>query len=100
MRWLLIVLAFIAAVVGIGYVEFTKPDIPRATLEAKYATPPSQFVTLPDGARVPIAFAAPRILPRWYCYMVPTPRSSRGSHGRRICPTSSAWCRSIFPDTA
>jgi pimeloyl-ACP methyl ester carboxylesterase len=52
MRWLLIVLAVIAAVVGIGYVEFTKPDIPRATLEAKYATPPSQFATLPDGARV------------------------------------------------
>ncbi len=52
MRWLLIVLAVIAALLGVGYVEFSKPDVPRAVLEAKYATPPSQFVSLPDGARV------------------------------------------------
>ena len=52
MRWFLIVLAAIAALVGFGYVEFTASDIPRAALEAKYATPPSQFVSLPDGARV------------------------------------------------
>jgi pimeloyl-ACP methyl ester carboxylesterase len=30
---------------------FSDPDIPRATLEAKYATPPSEFIMLPDGAR-------------------------------------------------
>ena len=30
---------------------FGQPEIPRATLEAKYARPPSRFVTLPDGAR-------------------------------------------------
>src|SRR5665213_45071 len=30
---------------------FSEPDISRATLEAKYGTPPSQFVMLPDGAR-------------------------------------------------
>jgi pimeloyl-ACP methyl ester carboxylesterase len=28
------------------------PDLPRAVLEAKYATPPSQFVTLAPGTRV------------------------------------------------
>lgn len=52
MRWLLIVLAVIAAALGIGYVELSRADIPRAVLEAKYATPPSQFVALPNGARV------------------------------------------------
>lgn len=30
---------------------FSTPDIPRSVLEAKYATPPSEFITLPDGAR-------------------------------------------------
>jgi len=52
MRWIVIVLVFIAALLGIAYVALSAPDIPRATLEAKYATPPSQFVVLPDGARV------------------------------------------------
>jgi pimeloyl-ACP methyl ester carboxylesterase len=51
-RWFFIILIGIAALIGIGYVEYTAPDIPRATLEAKYASPPSQFVMLPDGARV------------------------------------------------
>jgi len=51
-RWFLIILVGIAALLGFGYVEFTKLDVPRAILEAKYATPPSQFVLLPDGARV------------------------------------------------
>src|SRR4029079_1290764 len=52
MRWLLLVLVVIAGLLGFGYLNFTAPDIPRGILEAKYATPPSQFVTLPDGARV------------------------------------------------
>ena len=29
-----------------------QPNIPRATLEARWATPPSRFVTLPEGVRV------------------------------------------------
>lgn len=33
---------------------FSTPDILRATLEAKYAQPPSQFVMLADGARAHI----------------------------------------------
>lgn len=52
MRWILIVLAVIAALFGVAYITLSAPDIPRATLEAKYAAPPSQFAVLPDGARV------------------------------------------------
>jgi pimeloyl-ACP methyl ester carboxylesterase len=46
MRKFLIVLIVIAALLGIGAVMLSAADIPRATLEAKYATPPSQFVEL------------------------------------------------------
>jgi pimeloyl-ACP methyl ester carboxylesterase len=56
MRHVLIILGIIvAALVGL-FIYFSAGDIPRATLEAKYATPPSQFVdlnyptTLPSGA--------------------------------------------------
>ena len=48
---------FIAGVVIVivliagGLWFLSDPDIPRATLEAKYATPPSEFIMLPDGAR-------------------------------------------------
>src|SRR6185295_6043242 len=52
MRWFLLVLVVLAALLGFGYLKFSAPDIPRATLETRYATPPSQFVTLGDGARV------------------------------------------------
>ncbi len=48
-------LGFVAAIVAVlvgGFFYLSEPDIPRATLEAKYATPPSQFLTLADGARV------------------------------------------------
>jgi pimeloyl-ACP methyl ester carboxylesterase len=46
MRRFLIVVLIIAALLGIGAVLLSAADIPRATLEAKYATPPSQFVEL------------------------------------------------------
>jgi len=46
MRRFLIVLIVIAALLGIAAVLLSAADIPRATLEAKYATPPSQFVAL------------------------------------------------------
>lgn len=52
MRAFLGILAAIVAVLVGGYFLLSQPDIPRATLEAKYATPPSQFLTLADGARV------------------------------------------------
>jgi pimeloyl-ACP methyl ester carboxylesterase len=46
MRRLLIILIVILALLGVGYYFASAPSIPRATLEAKYATPPSQFVAL------------------------------------------------------
>jgi pimeloyl-ACP methyl ester carboxylesterase len=49
--FLIIVVVIIAALVG-AFFYFSEPDIPRKVLEARYATPPSQFVMLPDGARV------------------------------------------------
>ena len=52
MRRFLVGLVVIAALLGIAYYALSAPDIPRATLEAKYATPPSKFVMLADGARV------------------------------------------------
>jgi pimeloyl-ACP methyl ester carboxylesterase len=39
------------------------PDIPRSVLEAKYATPPSQFLTLADGARVHYRDQGPKNAP-------------------------------------
>jgi pimeloyl-ACP methyl ester carboxylesterase len=47
----LTVLVVLAALIAGGLWYASTPDIPRATLEAKYATPPSAFVILPDGAR-------------------------------------------------
>jgi pimeloyl-ACP methyl ester carboxylesterase len=40
-----------------------QPDIPRAILEAKYALPPSQFLTLPDGTRAHVRDRGPRDAP-------------------------------------
>jgi pimeloyl-ACP methyl ester carboxylesterase len=51
MRVFLIIVAAILGLVISAFLYFSDPDIPRATLEAKYATPPSQFVQLADGAR-------------------------------------------------
>jgi pimeloyl-ACP methyl ester carboxylesterase len=48
--FLIVVLVVVAAIAGALWYAST-PDIPRAVLEAKYATSPSAFVTLPDGAR-------------------------------------------------
>ena len=52
----------VAALVG-AYFYLSVPEIPRATLEAKYGTPPSQFLTLPDGARVHYRDRGPRTAP-------------------------------------
>jgi pimeloyl-ACP methyl ester carboxylesterase len=49
-RFLIGVVIGLAILAG-AFWFFSDPDIPRATLEAKYATPPSQFILLPDGAR-------------------------------------------------
>lgn len=52
MRVFLGILVAIVVVIAGGLFLMSEPDIPRATLEAKYATPPSQFLTLADGTRV------------------------------------------------
>ncbi len=52
----------IAAILGVSYCLYT-PDIPRNVLVAKYATPPSQFLTLTDGARAHIRDRGPRTAP-------------------------------------
>ena len=46
------VIAVLTLVLGIGWFEFSEPDIPRRVLEAKYLTAPSAFMVLNDGARV------------------------------------------------
>lgn len=63
MRKLLIgLLIVLIALAGAGYLLYS-PDIPRDTLEAKYATPPSHFLTLADGARVHFRDRGPRTAP-------------------------------------
>ena len=55
MRAFLGFVVVILVLLGIAFYVYSAPDIPRATLEAKYATAPSQFVdvtytsTLPDA---------------------------------------------------
>lgn len=49
MRKLLIALGVLIVALGVGFYFMTAPDIPRATLEAKYATAPSQFTEVAYG---------------------------------------------------
>ena len=51
MRRRVLFLAGIAILVIACASWFGQPDIPRSTLEAKYARPPSQFLVLPGGVR-------------------------------------------------
>ncbi|HXC55554.1 MAG TPA: alpha/beta hydrolase [Rhizomicrobium sp.] len=55
MRWILILIVAILALLGVGAYLLSAPDIPRAVLEAKYATPPSQFVELSYASTLPPA---------------------------------------------
>jgi pimeloyl-ACP methyl ester carboxylesterase len=50
MRKFLVVLLVLAAAGAGAFIYFSTPDIPRATLEAKYASPLSHKVTLAGGA--------------------------------------------------
>ena len=63
MRGFLIGLLVIAAAIAGGFYFLSEKDIPRSTLEAKYATPPSQFIMLPDGARAHVRDEGPRNAP-------------------------------------
>ena len=49
---LFVLILLIAIVAGIGIAFLADPDVRAVELEAQYATPPSQFVILPSGARV------------------------------------------------
>ena len=60
--FLISAVAVLAALAG-AFFYFSDPDIPRATLEKKYATPPSQFVQLTDGARAHVRDRGPRNAP-------------------------------------
>lgn len=60
MKKFLIGLAVVVAGLAGAFWYFSTPSIPRAELEAKYATPPSQFVVLPDGARAHYRDRGPR----------------------------------------
>jgi pimeloyl-ACP methyl ester carboxylesterase len=51
MRRFLIGLGIVVLLLAGAFWYFSDPDIPRSVLEAKYATPPSEFMLLPDGAR-------------------------------------------------
>lgn len=50
----------LALLVAAAFWFLSGPDIPRATLEAKYAKPPSEFIMLPDGARAHVRDRGPR----------------------------------------
>ena len=57
--FLIAVVIVVAAFAGAVYYLST-PDIPRATLEAKYGTPPSQYLELADGTRAHVRDEGPR----------------------------------------
>ena len=56
--FLIVVLVVLAVLVG-AFFYLSDRDIPRATLEAKYATPPSEFLQLPDGSRAHVRDRGP-----------------------------------------
>ncbi|HET7333939.1 MAG TPA: alpha/beta hydrolase [Rhizomicrobium sp.] len=61
-KFLIGLLAVIAVIAG-AFWYYSTPDIPRGTLEAKYGTPPSQFITLADGASAHVRDVGPRDAP-------------------------------------
>ena len=63
MRVFLGILAAIVVVLVGAYFYFSTPEIPRATLEAKYAAPPSQFLALKDVPRVHYRDQGPKTAP-------------------------------------
>ena len=62
-KWLVGGLVVVAALLAAAFYVCSEPDIPRAVLEAKYATPPSAFVVLNDGARSHYRDRGPRGAP-------------------------------------
>jgi pimeloyl-ACP methyl ester carboxylesterase len=60
--FLTVVVGFILIVAALIWYAAT-PDIARSVLEVKYARPPSEFIDLPDGARVHVRDQGPRDAP-------------------------------------
>jgi pimeloyl-ACP methyl ester carboxylesterase len=60
MRKVLFVAGMFVLLMAFAFWCLGQPDIPRATLEAKYAHPPSQFMVLRDGARAHFRDRGPR----------------------------------------
>jgi pimeloyl-ACP methyl ester carboxylesterase len=52
LRKIVIVVLVLAAGLGAALYFAAVPDVPAAELDRRYATPPSQFLTLPSGTRV------------------------------------------------
>ena len=63
MKNFLIGLIVLVALIAGALWYFSTPDIPRSVLEAKYATPPSEFLNLPDGARAHVRDRGPKDAP-------------------------------------
>jgi pimeloyl-ACP methyl ester carboxylesterase len=63
MRFVLGILVVIAAILVGAYFTLSVPEIPRSVLEAKYATPPSQFLALKDVPRVHYRDQGPKTAP-------------------------------------
>ena len=59
-RGLLIGLAVMAGLLALGWAVFATPDIPAATLKAKYANAASQFVELVPGTTIHMRDEGPR----------------------------------------
>jgi pimeloyl-ACP methyl ester carboxylesterase len=55
--------AAILSFVGYTYLLLDEPEVPRSLMEAKYATPPSKFLVLPDGRRIHYRERGPRNAP-------------------------------------
>jgi pimeloyl-ACP methyl ester carboxylesterase len=60
MQNVLIGLGVLAVLLSGTFWYFSEADIPRATLEAKYASAPSEFVRLPNGARAHVRIRGPQ----------------------------------------
>jgi pimeloyl-ACP methyl ester carboxylesterase len=63
MRVFLGILVAVAAILVGAYFYLSVPEIPRSVLEAKYATPPSQFLALKDVPRVHYRDQGPKTAP-------------------------------------
>jgi pimeloyl-ACP methyl ester carboxylesterase len=60
LRGLVIAIAVLAIILAGAIFAFSDPDVPAAELEAQYGVQPSQYLTLPSGARAHVRDQGPR----------------------------------------